>query len=407
MSAVQVRREPAMRHLLLSSAVASVLLVFAAPVRAADEEPTAGGKKLSEWTAMLRESENGRLRKAAVASLGQIAGENTQDSKLMKDIVTAVAKAMRNDSSAGVRAEAARAISRVASDLLKDSKSDVGSVVVDLAEGIRTEKDVEVRYEQALALERFGEKAKAAVESLSVALTDADPKVKAAVATTLGRIGKDAKRAADDLLPLVKSDDAEVRKAVVFALGRVEPDDVGKVSEAIIKFTTDKDEQTRKEAISSLCLLKDKSPDTVKAVAVGLKDESVEVRRLAAAGLSKFERAAREAEAELLAAFKKAGEDKLVKAYALHSLCLGMKDDPSKLLPELIARLDPTVEKDADVRIAICDEIGDFGPDAQSAVPQLRVAEKDPEGKVREAAKFAIKKVIAKKEEKPEEKKDK
>ena len=48
--------------------------------------------------------------------------------------------------------------------------------------------------------------------------------------------------------------DAEVRKAAVFALGRVEPDDVGKASEAIIKFTTDKDEQTRKEAISSLCI---------------------------------------------------------------------------------------------------------------------------------------------------------
>ena len=72
---------------------------------------------------------------------------------------------------------------------------------------------------------------------------------------------------------------------------------------------------------------------------------------VAAAGLSKFERATKEAEGELLAAFKKTGEDKLVKAYALHSLCLGMKDDPSKLLPELTARLDPTVEKDADVRI--------------------------------------------------------
>jgi HEAT repeat protein len=383
------------------------LLAPSAP--AADDkskEPAVDGKKLSEWMT-LRDSENGRLRKAAVAALGQIAADQPNDSKLVKDIVTAVGKSMRNDLSPGVRAEAARVLSRLASDLLKDAKADVASVAVDLAEGIRTEKDPAVRLAQAEALSRFGDKAKAAVESLSAALADADPKVKAAVATALGRIGKDAKRATDDLLPLVKSDDAEVRKAVVFALGRVEPDDVGKVSEAIGKFTTDKDEQTRKEAISSLCLLKDKSPDTVKAVAAGLKDESVEVRRLAAAGLSKFERATREAEGELLAAFKKAGEDRLVKAYALHSLCLGMKDDPSRLLPELTARLDSTVEKDPDVRIAICDEIGDFGPDAQSAIPQLRLAEKDPEGKVRDAAKFAIKKVIAKKEDKPEEKKDK
>lgn len=397
-----------MRHLLPLAAF--TLLLCVAPVSVADdkakEQPTADGKTLSEWMT-LRESENGRLRKAAVAALGQIAGDQPNDSALVRSIVTTLGKSMRNDISPGVRAEAARAVSRLASDLLKDPKADVGSVVVDLAEGIRTEKDAEVRLEQAQALSRFGDKAKAAVESLSVALTDADPKVKAAVAMTLGRIGKDAKRATDDLLPLVKSDDAEVRKAVVFALGRVEPDDVGKVSEAISKFTTDKDEQTRKEAISSLCLLKDKSPDTVKAVAAGLKDESVEVRRLAAAGLSKFERATREVEAELLAAFKKGGEDKLVKAYALHSLCLGMKDDPSKVLPELTARLDPTVEKDADVRVAICDEIGGFGPDAQSAVPQLRQAEKDPVDAVRKAAKFAIMRVIAKKEEKPEEKKDK
>ncbi len=394
-----------MRHLL--PLIAFALLMCVAPARAADEQPAVGGKKLSEWQTMLRESENARLRKAAVAALGEIAGANTQDGKLVKDLVTAVGKAMRNDSAPGVRAEAARALSRLASDLLKDTKADVGSVVVDLAEGIRSEKDADVRLAQAEALSRFGEKAKAAVESLSVALTDADPKVKAAAATALGRIGKDAKRSADDLLPLVKSEDADVRKAVVFALGRVEPDDVGKVSEAIAKFTTDKDEQTRKEAIASLCLLKDKSPDTVKAVAAGLTDESVEVRRVAAAGLSKFERATKEAAAELLAAFKKAGEDKLVKAYALHSLCLGVKDDPSKILPELTARLDPTVERDADVRVAICDEIGDFGPDAQSAVPQLRVAQKDPVGQVRDAATFAIKKVIAKKEDKPEEKKDK
>lgn len=393
-----------MRHVF---AIVAFALLLTPLVRAADDEPTAGGKKLSEWNAMLRESENGRLRKAAVSALTEIAGANTQDSKLMKDVVTAVGKSMRNDSSPGVRAEAARAIARLASDLLRDSKADVGSVVVDLAEGVRVEKETDVRYEQAVALSRFGERAKAAVEGLSAALTDASPKVKAAAADALGRIGKDAKKSADDLLPLVKSDDPEVRKAAVFALGRVEPDDVVKVSEAICKFTTDQDEQTRKEAIASLCLLRDKSPATVKGVAAALRDESVEVRRLAAAGLSKFERAVKEAEPELLAAFKKAGEDKLVKAYALHSLCLGVKDDPSKVLPELTARLDPTVETDSDVRVAVCDEIGDFGPDAQSAIPQLRVAQKDPEKKVRDAAAFAIKKVIAKKEDKPDEKKDK
>lgn len=395
-----------MRRSLFALLPLIAFLMCVAPVRADDENPTAGGKKMSEWVTMLRESENARLRKAAVASLGQIASDNPNNGKVVKDIVVMVGKSLRNDNSAGVRAESARTLARVAADLLKDSKSDVGSVVVDLAEGLRTEKESEVRYEQALALQRFGDKAKAAVEALSVALADADPRVKAAAATALGHIGKDAKRSAEDLLPLTKSNDTEVKRAVAFALGRVEPDDIGKASEAIAKFTTDKDEQTRKETITSLCLLKDRTPDTVKAVAVGLKDESVEVRRLAAAGLAKFERGAKEAEAELLATFKKTGEDKLVKAYALRSLCAGLTDDPLKILPELTARLDPTVEKDVDVRVAICDEIAGMGPDAQSAVPQLRIAEKDPIKEVRDAAKFAIKKVTAKKEDKPEEKKE-
>lgn len=400
-----------MRRSLLALLPFVALIAFVSPVRADDKEPELDGKTLTQWMAMLRESENGRLRKAAVSSLGQIAGEHSEKSKVVKDIVTAVAKAMRNDTSAGVRAEAARAIARVAADLQKDRTADVASVVVDLGEALRTEKDADVRYAQAVALQLFGTQSKSAVDSLSGALADADPRVKAAAATAIGRIGKDAKRAFEDLLPLVKVDNKEVQRAAVFAIGRVEPDDVGKASEAITKFTSDSDEQTRKEAIASLCLLKDKSPDTVKAVAVGLADKSVEVRRLAAAGLGKFERAAKEAEAELLATFKRAGEDKLVKAYALHSLCIGLRDEPTKILSDMTARLDPTVERDADVRIAICDEIGGMGPDAQSAVPALRAAQKDPEGKVRDAATFAIKKVTAKKEEKkeenPPEKKDK
>lgn len=399
-----------MRRTFLALSVLAVCFL-AAPARAADDpnNPESDGKKLSEWMTLMRESENGRIRKAAVASLGQIASENANNSKVVKDIVVAVGKAMRNDNSAGVRAEAARGLARVAADLVRDTKNaDVGSVVVDLSEAIRTEKEADVRYEQAVALGRYGPMAKGAVTALQLVCGDADPKVQAATATALGRIGKDAKGAVDSLVPLVKSADADVRKAAVFALGRIEPDDPSKASEAIAKFTADPDEQTRKEAVSSLCLLADRTPDSVKAVASALADKSVEIRRLAAGGLGKFGREAREAEKELVAAFKKEGEDKLVKAYALHSYCVALKDDVAKVVAELTPRLDPTVEKEGEVRLAVCDELGDFGPDAQSAVPALRGAQKDPEDKVRKAAEFAIKKIIAKKEDKkPEEKKDK
>ena len=393
MNAVPVRRGSAMRPLLL--------LLALAPLAAADKEPALDGKTFAEWVTLLRDSDNGRVRRAAVAAVGQIASERADDPKLLKEAVVAAGKAMRNDSSAGVRAEAARALAKLAADLVRDKSDACGYAVQDLAEGIRGEREPDVRYEQAVALQRYAELAKPAVTALGAAAADKDPKVQAAAAVALGRVGKDGQAATDDLLPLVKSPDAEVRKAAVFALGRIDPKDIVAASEAISRFTTDPDEQTRKEAISSLTLLKDKSPDTVKAVAAALADKSVEVRRLAAAGLARFEGGANEAQAELLAAFKKDGEDKLVKAYALHSLCVGLRnEDPSKVLPDVIARLDPLVEKDADVRQAVCDEIGGLGPDAQSAVPKLREAERDPEKAVREAAKFALKKVIAKKEEK-------
>src|SRR5262245_47132419 len=125
------RRGFVMRRSLFAVLPLVALLASVTPTRADDENPTAGGKKMTEWVTMLRESENGRLRKAAVASLGQIASDNPNNSKLVKDIVTMVGKSLRNDSSAGVRAESARAIARVAADLLKAREADVGSVVVD------------------------------------------------------------------------------------------------------------------------------------------------------------------------------------------------------------------------------------------------------------------------------------
>jgi HEAT repeat protein len=285
---------------------------------------------------------------------------------------------------------------------VKDKGDGSAFAVQDLAEGLRGEKDAEVRFEQASALQRYGDLGRGAVSALGSAAADKDPKVQIAAATALGRIGKDARGATDDLLPLVKSADPDVRRAAVFALGRIDPTDKGKVSEAIIKFAADPDEATRKEGISSLGLLADKSVDTVKAVAAALADKDVEVRRLAAATLARFGDGACEADKELLAAFGKKGEDKLVRAYALHALCVGLKarnEDVSKVLPDILARLDPLVEKDAEVRLAICEEVGGLGPDAQSAILKLRDAEKDPVKEVRDAAKFAIKKIIAKKEE--------
>jgi HEAT repeat protein len=371
-------------------------LALVSPARADDTNPEFNGKKLSEWNAMLRESPSARLRKVAAVAMGQIANDSANQTKMVKEILTSLGKALRNDSAAGVRVEAAKALGKVALQLMDDRMADVGSVVIDLSEGLRVEKEAEVKLEIATALGRYGKLAKGGVQPLASALADADVKVKEAAAMTLGRIGPDAKTATDDLLPLLKSPETAVRKAAVFALGRVEPDDVVKPSQAIAPLVKgEKDVELRKEAVSTLGLLGDKSQDTVKAVAAALTDASVDVRRQAALSLAKFFVGAKAADKELLAAFK-ADADPLVRAYSLHAVCVAYGEDAKALITELTDRLDPKVEKEPEVRIAICDELGAMGPSAQSAVPALRTAQKDPETKVRAAAAAALKKTTAK-----------
>jgi HEAT repeat protein len=377
-------------------AAALVLAAFASAAPADDTNPEFNGKTLSEWTTTLRESQSARLRKVSVVAVGQIAADHQEKTKMVKEIMTAVGKAMRNDSAVAVRAEAARVLGKAAIQLMDDRTADVGSVVIDLSEGLRLEKEAEAKLEEATALGRYGKLAKPAVQTLAAAAADKDAKVQAAAATSLGRIGPDAKTVDGDLLPLLKSPDAAVRKAAAFALGRIEPDDVVKASAALVPLLkSEKDADLRAEVVTSLGMIGDKSQDTVKAVGAALADESVDVRRLAAQALAKFFVGAKAAAKELQAAFQ-ADADKLVRAYALRALCVGLADDAKQLIPVLTARLDPVAEKEPEVRIAVCDELGGLGPDGQPAVPALRTAQKDPNTKVRDAAAAAIKKVTAK-----------
>lgn len=384
--------------------VAAVLTAGTAP--AADDNPEFNGKKLTEWNAMLRENASARLRKVAVVAMSQIATDHPTQTKMVKEIVTTLGKAVRNDGAAGVRAEAAKALGKAAPQLLDDRAADVGSVVIDLSEGLRLEKETEVRLETAVALGRYGKQAKAAVQSLAGVLADADPRVKAAAATTLGRVGPDAKSALDDLLPLLSHADLGVRKAAAFAVGRVEPDDVTKPSQALVPMVkAEKDADLRREVVTSLGLLGDKNQEVVAAVAAALTDENVDVRRQAAQSLAKFFVGAKAADKQLLAAFK-ADADKLVRAYSLHAVCVAYGEDVAALIPHLTERLDAatkaTFEKEPEVRIAICDELGAMGPAATAAVPAIRLAMKDPETKVRDAATAAMKKVLSKPTARPD-----
>ncbi len=380
-----------MRRALLSCVL---MLGVLGCIQADDTNPEHNGKTMSQWFTMARENDSPRLRRIAVVSLSAI-GQDALP-KIRKEVCTTLGKVFRSDSSGTVRAEAGKALGDISAELIKDPSGDTSSVVIDLAEGLRVEKELEPKRSGTFAVGRFGTLAKSGVSSLSALLGDQDAIVRENAANSLGRIGGESKTATDQLLKMLPAAEAPVRKAAVFALGRIDPEDKAKVSLALAPlFAIEKDQDVRLELVLSISLLKEKNSDVAKALAPLLKETHLETRRVTARTMAMFEEAAKDQVKELVTAFK-SDSDKLVRAYALRALCASV-NDAEKLVPILITQLDSKIEKEADIRIAVCDELGLLGPDAQAAVPVIRDTQKDPEPRVRDAAASALKKLIAKK----------
>jgi HEAT repeat protein len=383
-----------MKRIILISVVA---LLAAAPLPAADE-PSFNGRSLSEWLAILKDDPLVRKRKAALVALGQMISGSEES---QKKAIPGIAKAMKVDGTAGVRAQAAT--------LLGQQPLEAAPLVLgDLAEALRSEKDSEVRKELAIGVGKFGRLSGSAVLPLVEVLKDPAAPTRAAAADALGKIGKEARKAAPYVVPLAKDADRSVRAAAVFALGRLDPDDSETVCETLVELLEKESAKTGPArdgemiaaSIVSLGLLGERSTDAVKAIAKHLADPDAELRRTVALTLGKFGTIGRIASAELTKAFQ-SDQDKTVRANALHSLAVSYGDKAAELIPVLTARL--KADPDFEVRVAIAEQLGGMGASAKSAVPALQEARRDSQLKVREAATLAIR-AIEKPPEKPPEK---
>jgi HEAT repeat protein len=368
------------RSLVVPAALVCGLLLSAAPARA--DEPAFNGRKLSEWVTMLKEDPTPRKRRAAVVALGQLAAGGERDA--VAATLAQLGKALRNDANATVRRQAAATLGQLKAETL-------AAALGDLTDAMRAERDPAVRREVATALARLGEVAKPAVGPLTAALKDTDAPVRAAAADALGRIGGEAKGAAPELLPLLKDADTSVRQAAIFALGRVKPDDTITPAAALISvLKTDPDVAMRHEAILSLGLLGDRSQAVIAALGAALADKDAELRALAALTLGKFGPAIHTVEAQLLKAMA-SDPDKGVRLNAVRTLVSGFGTDAPQLIPALTKQL--RADTDFEVRVAIVEELGGMGSAGKPAVPALRIAQKDPQVKVREAAAAALKNI--------------
>lgn len=387
------------------------LLLLLPPGRA--DEPELNGRTLTEWMAVLKDDTLVRRRRAAVVSLGQIMSGNTE---AQTKALPALTRALKNDGNATLRGQVANLLGQQPTEA-------AAQFLPDLAEALRNEKDSDVRKEIAAAVGRYGKLSAAVVLPLIDVLKDPAAPTRAAAADALGRIGKESRRAAPNLVALAAEADRGVQHAAVFALGRIEPDDAEAASTAILAVldketakrpkaaavsagvggfagAAARDAELASAAIVSLGLLGEKSPDVVKAVALYLPDADAELRQLAATTLGKFGIIGRVASAELRKAFE-TDADKLVRAYALSSLCAAYGSDVKDLIPVLTARLN--ADADHEVRIAVAQQLGGMGSAGKDALPALREARRDSQLKVREAATLAIRQ-IEKPIEKPAEK---
>jgi HEAT repeat protein len=375
-------------------AVLAVALLIL-PAAAQDADPEVDGKKASVWIATLRNDASARKRAQAAAALGPLWLKHQY-----KDALPDLARSMKVDTSAAVRAQCARTFGGLPPE-------SAALMAKEVADAFANEKEAAVRKELALALTRFPDVAKKAVEPLSLVLKDPDPVAKVAAAEALARAGKDAKDAADDLLPLLDDKEKPVRQAAAFALGRVGPDNPSFVAAALARrFGDEPDVEVKREVVGSLKLLADKSEAVVKTLAAATADADAEVRTGAVRALASFGPPAKAAADPLLKAAT-ASPDKVLREEAVRAFGAVLGPDGVKARAADFVRLMDT-DAEFEVRLAAVEELAALGSaarDDQAILSALRRRQSDPQVKVRQAAAAAVRRIERKVDPKEPDKK--
>lgn len=401
-----------------SFAVIATLSLAAATCTA--DESTVGGKTKAEWLKVLKEDKDAPKRSEAVAALSVFPGK--QRDRAMTD---AVAEALLTDKSVRVRLRAvdgcaailatsereertvAEALGKaMASDMSESVRLAAGGHIKELktsyirtlspvlAEILRGDKSPAVRVAAAVALSKATESAGTVLKAMTEALKDPEPTVRSAVAESLGRLGDEAKGAVPAIKPLLKDTDAGVRLSAAFALGRIGPEGATAVPELSVTLASDSEAGVRKEAARAFALLGLEAKAAVPALAKALReDKSEEVRQQAALALGKMIGETRDIAPVMVEAMKK-DPDKNVRIFVVHALGDSLGDGLRAFVKDLAARLAEGGEAEADVKLAIIQELGALGAGAKDALPALNRAVTDVQLSVRDAAKQAVKRIM-------------
>jgi HEAT repeat protein len=392
-----------------------ILSLAFGPARAQEEkdpkDPVHDGMKLSKWIDISQTGASARQRALAVEALGKI--WTLHEPKT--EVVPYINRALLRDTSAAVRAQAAIVLAGL-------RPKDVDLFSKALVEALGAEKESRVRKEILIAIAKFPDVCVLALDPLTAVLKDPDPAVKISaaecIATAAVRLKDGAKGAAANLVPMLKDEDKAVRIAAVFALGRIQPEGASTLADTMARMLgTEKDADIKRELVSSIGLLSEKSEVVLKALAAALFDTDNEVRRRAARVLGTFGTAAAPVADDLFKVLTTEKEtDIRVDAIRAYGSALGPAE-VKKRLKVILPQLEPAAQPAYEVRMALVEEVGALGwehlgvdlmsPDkavkdaAFEVIAALRKRLADPQVDVRKAAARAILAI----EKKPEPKK--
>ena len=206
----------------------------------------------------------------------------------------------------------------------------------------------------------------------------------------------------------MKSADDETRWRAIFSLGAIGPKAGDAVPDLAKILHEHPDGRTRSEAALALSKMAPASKPAVPALADALSDKDYIVRWNAAMALFQLRSEARPAVPALINAVKDQSNKTNMGAFpsTIHdvaALALGRASAGTPdAVPVLVEALKNAEAPEA--RIALTRALGEVGPEAKAAVPQLRLMCKDIDHWVRESAVESLEKIGGSDSAKPAEK---
>jgi HEAT repeat protein len=244
----------------LTALILLAILLSAAQVRGADDEPRYKDKSLSEWLTILEGSRDIGQRRLSLQALGTGADHslvwrqmtnNRQAALLIVEVVFGPAKskkilpvmvgALLNDPEEVVRAGAAQGLGRI-SVKCKMEKQDFTPARDAILGALRKDPSGAVREAAANALAKLEPAdVRSAIPTLIERLKDDHPGTRAAAADTLRRLGRDAVEAVSALREAVEDTKNEplTRFQAAQALGRIGPPEAAAALPGLQKVLTD------------------------------------------------------------------------------------------------------------------------------------------------------------------------